>query len=177
MLLSWWAFAIHRFWPLWSGRHVLADCCNSKIWVLFSALLFFCWVHHALYNSLSQVLSNRGFSLVQILFRVYRFFFVVVVSFPPHPNVQSLSDVRCLHVKDWKEYCRCTYSQTLRLSIKGLFQNLSVVVRIPDDRSWSTELLSLSVFETHCHSWNVRCLIVPCSWDSFNQNLGQIAAF
>lgn len=55
-----WAFAIHRFWPLWSGRHLFADCCNIKIWILFSALLLFCQVHHALYNSLSQVLSNRG---------------------------------------------------------------------------------------------------------------------
>lgn len=31
VLLPWWA--------LWSGRHCFPDCCNDKIWVLFSVLL------------------------------------------------------------------------------------------------------------------------------------------
>lgn len=62
-LLSWWAFVMHQFWAIEkSGTHLFTDCCNSKIWVLFSALLSS--VHCTLYNSLSQVLSNGGFSLV-----------------------------------------------------------------------------------------------------------------
>lgn len=89
VLLSWWA--------LWSGRHCILDCCNEKIWVLFSVLLLcsFSLPCVIVWANCFQMGGLVWFKLSSSTFPPQ--------SFPPYPNLQSLSDVRYLHFEECKD--------------------------------------------------------------------------